>query len=230
MFRFLKKIFAGPDVEKGKDSPETSRDDILVDDSSVEQYAEIINTENQSKDEYFEKVRKIGNDEKFFLKELKDNPHFKPEALTSLLKHFLGENNLFKTEPIPLEQKQALGLNTRAKYPKGVIDVATPEGLAFGPCLSIERIENKYRASLNLKYAMKEIRKSKDIYLGIEFMHNRDDRTCQWCKKMNGKILPMETRAPDIWKMIDENCECIEGYGRGGIIGSLKAPKSKKGQ
>jgi len=143
--------------------------------------------------------------ESCFLARLQSSKFIKPEAIDIVMKHLTHEINLNKTgNKLSVDEKKALGLNTRLSITKELIDILTPEGIAqTDPKSILERIF--YKATFE-NTREKEIQRLRKIGIKTFMLQpSNSEKDCQWCQSMKDKVLPVST---DINSLIEENCKC----------------------
>ena len=139
----------------------------------------------------------------YFLTELRENKFIKQESHEAVLKHLTHDVSLTKTGTIlTIEEKKALGLNTRLSITKELLEVLTPEGMTLSnPKMLLEEIYNKATITKS-----KDDSFAKSINAGIKkfTLHEPGDSSeCYWCKNNFGI-----EHGPNLLQVIRENCEC----------------------
>lgn len=139
----------------------------------------------------------------YYKKEIANSPFVKESGRDAVLRDFLHEVKLKDGELLSLEEKRSLNINTRLKITRELYEVLTPAGIEFGP--------KKVLESLYLK-AIFDHNRHRDIArmksLGIKQyspMSCGDNRDCDWCTSMDGKLISVEV---DFVQLIKENCTC----------------------
>lgn len=140
-----------------------------------------------------------------FLARLQSSKLIKPEAIGIAMKHLTHEINLNKTgNKLSVDEKKALGLNTRLSITKELLDILTPEGIAqTDPKSILEHIFYKATFENTREKEIQRLRKT-----GIKtFMlqPSNSEKDCQWRQSMKDKVLPVTT---DINSLIEQNCKC----------------------
>lgn len=139
----------------------------------------------------------------YYKTEISNSPFVKESGREAVLKDFLHEVKLKDGELLSLEEKRSLGINTRLKITRELYEVLTPAGLEFGPKKVLESLYLKATFAHNMHGA---IARMKDA--GIKQyspMSCGDNRDCDWCTSMDGKLISVEV---DFVQLIKENCTC----------------------
>ncbi|MFV3380295.1 hypothetical protein [Pseudomonas sp. NY15354] len=139
----------------------------------------------------------------YYQAEISNSPFIKESGRDAVLRDFLHEVKLKDGALLSIEEKRSLGINTRLKVTRELCDVLTPAGLAFGPTNVLQSLYLKATFDHNRH---RDIARMKS--LGIkEFspMSCGDNRDCDWCASMNGKLISVEV---DFVQLIKENCTC----------------------
>lgn len=139
----------------------------------------------------------------YYKTEISNSPFVKESGREAVLRDFLHEVKLKDGEPLSLEEKRSLGINTRLKITRELYEVLTPAGLEFGPK---EVLESLYRKATFDHNRHRDIARMKG--LGIKQyspMSCGDNRDCDWCTAMDGKLISVEV---DFVQLIKENCTC----------------------
>lgn len=139
----------------------------------------------------------------YYKTEISNSPFVKESGREAVLRDFLHEVKLKDGELLSLEEKRSLGINTRLKITRELYEVLTPAGLEFGPKKVLESLYLKATFDHNRH---REIARMKD--LGIKQyspMSCGDNRDCDWCTSMDGKLISVEV---DFVQLIKENCTC----------------------
>ncbi|AHC85729.1 hypothetical protein X970_10995 [Pseudomonas monteilii SB3101] len=139
----------------------------------------------------------------YYKSEISNSPFVKESGRTAVLKDFLHEVKLKDGEPLSLEEKRSLGINTRLKITRELYEVLTPEGLAFGPKKALESLY--YKATFNHKRHGDIARMKGAGIHQYSPMSCGDNRDCDWCTSMNGKLISVDV---DFVQLIKQNCTC----------------------
>lgn len=139
----------------------------------------------------------------YFVEEIAASPYIKVSGRDAVLQDFLHKTKLAAGEPLSLDEKRSLGLNTRFKITRGQYDALTIEGINLNPKQVLQAVY--LRATFNHN-RNRDIARMKEIgitqYSPLSCGDNRD---CEWCASMNGKLLPINT---DFAQLIKDNCTC----------------------
>ena len=139
----------------------------------------------------------------YYKAEIAGSPFVKESGRDAVLKDFLHEVKLKDGELLTLEEKRALGINTRLKITRQLYEVLTPEGIEFGPKRVLEPLYLKATFNHNRH---REIARMKGLgitqYSPLACGDNAD---CEWCKSIDGKMISVEV---DFVQLINENCTC----------------------
>lgn len=139
----------------------------------------------------------------YYKAEIASSPLIKESGQEAVLKDFLHEVKLKDGELLTLEEKRSLGINTRTKITRELYEVLTPEGLELGPKRVLETLYLKATFNHNRH---REIAKMKRIGVNqYSPMSCGDNRDCNWCTSMDGKLISVEV---DFVQLIKENCTC----------------------
>lgn len=131
----------------------------------------------------------------YFKYELDQSPYIKIESRDLVLKELIRHHGP--------------GRGNRFKYTdelKGLGDIFDLEELPkLTPKSILQRIY--YRATFLKRFAedVKRISQANTTHFQILGVH--DQRECEWCKSVDGKIMPVTT---DIVSLIRDNCKCKE--------------------
>lgn len=139
----------------------------------------------------------------YYEAEISNSPFIKESGREAVLRDFLHEVKLKDGALLSLEEKRSLGINTRLKVTRELCDVLTPAGLEFGPTKVLESLYLKATSDHNRH---RDIARMKG--LGIKHyspMSCGDNRDCDWCASMDGKLISVEV---DFVQLIKENCTC----------------------
>ncbi|MEW9857876.1 hypothetical protein [Pseudomonas putida] len=139
----------------------------------------------------------------YYQAEISNSPFIKESGRDAVLRDFLHEVKLKDGALLSIEEKRSLGINTRLKVTRELCDVLTPAGLAFGPTKVLEPLYLKATFDHNRH---RDIARMKG--LGIKQyspMSCGDNRDCDWCASMDGKLFSVEV---DFVQLIKENCTC----------------------
>lgn len=139
----------------------------------------------------------------YYLAELRKCKYIKPERYGCVLKHLTHEESLIKTgTTLTIEEKKALGINTRLSITKELLEVLTPEGLALSnPKALLEKIYNKATIT-----KLRDDGFAKSIKAGIKkftLCESGDGSECQWCKENIGL-----EHGSYLLQLMRENCKC----------------------
>jgi len=140
----------------------------------------------------------------FIIFYLNQSPYIKAEKRHVVLEHLLNTRNIIKTDNyLTLAEKKELGLNTRVKLTRELVDVLNKEGLALhDPKYAIVSIEHKARGDYSRHGAVEQLKSNN---MRFKLICAKDERTCAWCNSMNEKTLPLDT---DVNLLIQKNCTC----------------------
>ncbi|WP_085747312.1 hypothetical protein [Pseudomonas sp. R45(2017)] len=139
----------------------------------------------------------------YYKTEISNSPFVKESGREAVLRDFLNEVKLKDGKLLSLEEKRSLGINTRLKITRELYEVLTPAGLELGPKKVLESLYLKATFDHNRR---REVARMKS--LGIKQyspLSCGDNRDCDWCTSMNGKLLSVEV---DFVQLIKENCTC----------------------
>lgn len=195
MLNFIKNIF----------SPKTQQNKI-----HVVQISEEEKKENKRLLELY--TRKI----------LEKNHFFDNSKTEIIIKHVLGEINLLKSENnLSLEKKKSLGINSKVKISRELIDIFDSSKLNINSFKEKNPKDLLLNLSQNAKtrmFIISNLRriKSLDFIKYVYLTSPNDERTCNWCKEQSSKKIDINT---DIIKLIDENCNCE--YNRSTLISDI---------
>lgn len=141
--------------------------------------------------------------ETYYIEEIAASPYIKKSGRNTVLNDFLQKTKLSAGELLSLQEKKALGLNTRFKITRGQYDALTVEGVNLSPKRVLEAV--CLRATFNYN-RHRDIARMKGIGITqYSPMSCGDSRDCEWCASMNGKVLAIDV---DFVQLIKENCTC----------------------
>lgn len=139
----------------------------------------------------------------YFSEELDNSAYFKPESKQTVLNHLLHVLSITKTgNNLSVEEKKALGLNTRLAITKELIEVLSAEGLRLeNPKAALEEIYN--RATIT-KTRIDNFEKARRIGITkFTLMTAGDGSECSWCRKNSDREFGV-----DILSLMKSNCTC----------------------
>lgn len=195
MLGFIKKIFSSKDSEK--------KNSLAIE---------------LSKDEVEQKQKLM---KKIALEELEKIDFFNRTQNDVILKHLLGNGNLFKNEDyLTVDEKKALGINARLKISRSLVKIFDKSKVDDG----FFKDKNPKKILSNLAYQVEfkatkiqNIKKYKSAGIKkIELLRAGQSKDCDWCKKQNGKIMDIDK---DIIKFIYDNCKC--DYNRIAVVARM---------
>ena len=146
--------------------------------------------------------------EDYFMKEIElNNQYFKENTLNTILKHLTFEINLNKMgKKLTVEEKKALGLNTRLSITSALVDILSDQGVhyEYNPKLLLSNIYNKANITkANKDYYNKAIKAGITKFKLVSSGGGNGD--CRWCKsRQKMKFLTQS----DIEFFLDNQCEC----------------------
>lgn len=139
----------------------------------------------------------------YYKAEISNSPFVKESGREAVLRDFLHEVKLKDGELLSLEEKRSLGINTRLKITRELYEVLTPAGLEFGPKKVLESLYLKATFDHNRHSAIARIKSAG--FKHYSPMSCGDNRDCDWCTSMDGKLISVEV---DFVQLIKENCTC----------------------
>lgn len=139
--------------------------------------------------------------------ELSRLPELDSTKLALASSHITGEIDLRKSgTPLTPPEKKALGITSRAKITRDLINLFMCDALAIGDAINkIDCARLDYANKLSLLALLQEYQTDRSIKL-CEFVATNDDRTCSWCKATDGKKFRPE---PSFLELINSNCQCM---------------------
>lgn len=142
----------------------------------------------------------------FLDKELQKVNYFLLDKREIILNHIKGKINLHKSDNLlTKEEKQKLGIDVRLKISKELIEVFDLTKLSDEDPKDLLS-ELFYKIDFKIKN-IEEIERIKNADIcKVELSSSQDERTCEWCLKMDNKVI--DINKTDIIKLIDENCKC----------------------
>jgi hypothetical protein len=155
---------------------------------------------------------------KFALTDLSKVDFFDNNKLDIIISHLLSKINLFKSEEyLSIEEKKVLGINTKLRISKELIDIFDKTKIQN----NIFKNENPKDLLLNILHnarskatIQQNIDKYKKLNIKyVELQSSGDDRTCKWCLKQDNKKISINT---DVVHLINENCKCV--YNRSCVL------------
>lgn len=153
-------------------------------------------------------LKKINDNglQNYFLEEINRSPFIKDSAKDIVLAHLNGEVNILKTEnKFTLEEKKALGINTRLSVSRELYDILNFEGLKLrNPKVLLSEIYYRAFMRKNRFDKMQRLRKNA-MTKEFRLVSSGDGNDCDWCKVQQKNTLSVLT---NIEQLIDENCSC----------------------
>ncbi|MDA3049070.1 hypothetical protein OFO03_06290 [Campylobacter sp. JMF_02 ED1] len=123
-----------------------------------------------------------------------------------------GEANFDENLLLSIEEKRNLGLNTRLKISKGLVDF-----FEFDKLKGLNPKDEVNKLCLRLFHyfsLIRKIKKFKEMNIKkIEFFCVDDERTCEFCKSNNGKKFDIND---DLADFVDDHCTCYKNMRVGG--------------
>lgn len=143
---------------------------------------------------------------KYFLQEIEKSPFLKKERHDQVLKHLLQETNILKTETkLTVEEKKALGINSRLSITKELVNVLNEDGLKIEYPKSI--ITDIWNRASNAKLSYDSYMKAKKAGISkfklVSSGGGIDD--CDWCTQKQKLKFLSET---DIVFFLENKCDC----------------------
>lgn len=143
--------------------------------------------------------------DELFLKYFNESSYFKDGSFEMVIKHLKNEINLNKSgENLTVNEKNALGLNTRLSITSNLVSVLSPEGLQLpNPKDALKQVY--YRAKFE-RIRLEKFLQLLSVGITEATYHScKDERDCAWCKANDGvKFIISE----DLNNKINQNCTC----------------------
>ncbi len=139
----------------------------------------------------------------YFKEEIEKCPFIQESGRMMVLLDFLHVEKLKDGIPLTTDEKKSLGINARLKITSSHCQALTLEGLRLGP----KEVMNPlyYRATFDHN-RHQQIAKMKSLgILHYSPMTCGDERDCDWCTSMNGKLLSVDV---DFVQLLKQNCTC----------------------
>lgn len=133
------------------------------------------------------------------------SPFFVPEGVPAVIDHALGRRNLNREPPfLSVDEKRALGLNTRQKLSHALVAVLSAEGRAFSHPKDLpDSIRHQARGHVSRRLTVETMRSA-----GIKtclLKTSRDGRDCEWSCAAPRRF----TVDVDIQAVIEANCDAL---------------------
>ena len=148
----------------------------------------------------------IKDDLDLYLKEEIDKVDFiKRDFQGVVLLHLLGTKNILKEgTKLSVDEKKALGLNTRTSITREFVEVLNEKGLkSDDPKGSVQSLY--YRAVFK-KSRTEDLQRIRGIGIKkIKLLSAGDERDCSWCKSVNYRAFDS---GKDMIDLIEKNCTC----------------------
>jgi hypothetical protein len=157
------------------------------------------------------------------VKDFTDSGYIKQELLPQFFEKI--KNNLFSKgysdlfsydDCLTLDEKKNLGIPTRQKISREMINSLSPEGKKLpDPKRTLEGIYNHHSSKINRKYELldmkNELSSYNDFLLGYRVIAAIDDSTCIFCGALDGTLLKTVKDVEDYEKnkCLKNVCRCI---------------------
>ena len=142
----------------------------------------------------------------YFKREAQNSEFIKPEFKGRVYSHLLGTINLLKTgNKLTVNEKKALGINTRLSITRELIEVLNEKGLRLHyPSAVLTEMWSRAANSKSRHDRMSQLREG-SIAEVFTLMSCGDGNDCSWCQANQDVEFPVTT---DIEHLIESNCTC----------------------
>jgi len=141
----------------------------------------------------------------YYLREIVRSGVIRKEKTALVLRHLNNKIDLnTKGKALTVSEKKDLGINTRLKITRELLSIFNDSGRTFSnpkEVLSSIGMRAGFARSRDQSIASLQTANIKNY----EVVGCRDERSCAWCKSMEGKQLPV---TQSINRLIEANCTC----------------------